>query len=140
MRDNRTFASALALGFGQPAGGLVGSNLVGVRLEVRLPRRSDSDAVAALFAAAYPERVGELARRDERVRRRVAADGARVVGYGSFWPGRDQRFRMDLTVAPEHRRRGIGGRLLGLLAGAAPAACAAGASPRPCACTGSFLT
>ena len=125
MRDNRTFASALALGFGQPAGGLVGSNLVGVRLEVRLPRRSDSAAVAALFAAAYPERVGELARRDERVRRRVAADGARVVGYGSFWPVRDRRFRMDLTVAPEQRRRGIGGRLLGLLAGAAQAAGAA---------------
>ena len=100
----------------------VGSNLVGVRLEVRLPRRSDSDAVAALFAAAYPARVDELARRDERVRRWVAADGARVVGYGSFWPVRDHRFRMDLAVAPEHRRRGIGGRLLGLLAGAAQAA------------------
>jgi len=106
----------------RPLGVKVGSNLVGVRLEVRLPRRSDSDAVAALFAAAYPARVDELARRDERVRRWVAADGARVVGSGSFWPVRDRRFRMDLTVAQEHRRRGIGGRLLGLLAGAAQAA------------------
>jgi GNAT superfamily N-acetyltransferase len=109
----------------RPLGVKVGSNLVGVRLEVRLPRRSDRDAVAALFAAAYPARVDELARRDERVRRWVAADGARVVGYGSFWPVRDHRFRMDLTVTAKHRRCGTGGRLLGLLAGAARAAGAA---------------
>jgi GNAT superfamily N-acetyltransferase len=94
-------------------------------LQVRLPRPSDREAVAALLAAAYPGRADEVAEWDDRVRRWVAADGAQVVGYGSFWPVRDHRFRMDLTVAPEHRRRGTGGWLLGLLAGAARAAGAA---------------
>jgi GNAT superfamily N-acetyltransferase len=76
----------------------------------------------ALLVGAYPERAGELAEWDDRVRRWVADDGARVVGYGSFWPVRDDRFRMDLAVVPEHRRRGIGGRLLGVLASAAESA------------------
>jgi mycothiol synthase len=92
---------------------------------IRLLWPADRDAVAALFAAAYPHRAGDLVWSDDRVRRWVAADGARVVGYGSFWPVRDRRFRMDLTVAPEHRRRGTGGELLGVLAGAARAAGAA---------------
>jgi len=96
-----------------------------VRLEVRRLWQSDREAVAALFAAELPERLAELARWDEPVRRWVAADGARVVGYGSFWPVRDHRFRMDMIVAPEQRRRGIGGRLLSLLAGSAEAAGAA---------------
>jgi GNAT superfamily N-acetyltransferase len=100
-------------------------NLIGLTLHIRPLRPADRDAVAALFAAASPERAGELARWDDRVCRWVAADGARIVGYGSFWPVRDHRFRMDLTVAPEHRRRGTGGWLLGLLAGAARAAGAA---------------
>jgi len=96
-----------------------------VRLQVRLSRRSDREAVAALLAAVYPGRAGEAAQLDDRARRWVAIDGARVVGYGSFWPVRDHRFRMDLAVAPEHQRRGIGGGLLGVLAGAAQAAGAA---------------
>ena len=91
-------------------------------MQVRLPRPSDREAVAALLAGAYPERAGESARWDDQVGRWVAADGARVVGYGSFWPVRLRQFRMDLAVAPEHRRRGIGGRLLGVLASAAEAA------------------
>jgi GNAT superfamily N-acetyltransferase len=78
-----------------------------------------------LLTAAGPGRADELAWRDDRVRRWVAAHDARVVGYGSFWPVRDHRFRMDLAVEPEHWRRGIGGRLLGVLAGAAQAAGAA---------------
>jgi len=91
-------------------------------VHIRPLRPADHEAVAVLFAAAYPERAGDLARWDDRVRRWVAADGARVVGYGSFWPVRDRRFRTDLTVAQEHRRRGTGGRLLSLLADAARAA------------------
>jgi GNAT superfamily N-acetyltransferase len=78
-----------------------------------------------MFAVAYPERAHDLAWRDDLVRRWVATDGARAVGYGSFWPVRDQRFRMDLTVAPEHRRRGIGGQLLDVLVGRTRAAGAA---------------
>ena len=97
-------------------------NLIGLTLHIRPLWPADRDAVVALFAAAYPERAGELAERDDRVRRWVAADGARVVGYGSFWQVRDHRFRMDLTVTAKHRRCGTGGRLLGLLAGAAQAA------------------
>ena len=91
-------------------------------MQVRLSRLSDREAVVALVAGAYPERAGEVARWDDRVRRWVAADGARVVGYCSFWLVRDHRFRMDLAVVAEHRRRGIGGRLLGVLASAAEAA------------------
>jgi GNAT superfamily N-acetyltransferase len=96
-----------------------------VIVQVRLPRPSDREAVVALLVGAYPERAGELARWDDQVWRWVAAEGARVVGCGSFWPVRLHRFRMDLAVVSERRRRGIGGRLLGVLASAAEAAGAA---------------
>jgi mycothiol synthase len=45
----------------------------------------------------------------------AAKQGEAIVGYGAIWPQRKGRFRLDLIVAPEQRRRGIGGLLLGRL-------------------------
>jgi GNAT superfamily N-acetyltransferase len=90
-------------------------NLIVLTLHIRPLQPADREVVAAMFAVAYPERADDLPWRDRRVRPWLATDGAYVVGYGSFWPVRDHRFRMDLTVAPEHRRRGTGGRMLDLL-------------------------
>jgi GNAT superfamily N-acetyltransferase len=97
-------------------------NLIVLTLHIRRLRPTDREVVAAMFAAAYPQRADDLAWRDERVQRWVATDDGRVVGYGSFWPVRDHRFRMDMAVAPELRRRGIGGQLLDVLVGRARAA------------------
>jgi len=87
------------------------------------------EAAAALFAAAHPERADEPAAwgapsEPAGPRRYVAVAGAagRVVGYGGLWPVRPRRFRIDLVVAPGHRRCGIGSRLLGRITGEAYAA------------------
>jgi GNAT superfamily N-acetyltransferase len=89
-------------------------------------------AAAALFAAAHPARADEPARWSALSgpagpRRYVAVTGAadQIVGYGGLWPARPGKFRIDLVVAPGHRRRGIGSQLLGRLTGEAHAAGAA---------------
>jgi GNAT superfamily N-acetyltransferase len=93
--------------------------------------RAHREAAAALFAAAYPDRADEPAGWDASsgpagTRRYVAVTGAgRIVGYGGLWPVRPGKFRIDLVVAPAHRRCGIGGRLLDRLTGAAHTAGAA---------------
>src|SRR5205085_4793749 len=38
--------------------------------------------------------------------------GEALVGYGSVWPQRRGRFRLDLLVDPMLRRRGIGSSML----------------------------
>src|SRR5215472_2820616 len=108
-----------------PAKQVMSGKLIVLTAHIRPLRPADREVVAAMFAVAYPERADDLAWQDDKIQRWVATDRARVVGYGSFWPVRDHRFRMDLTVAPEHRRRGTGGRLLDLLAGTARATGAA---------------
>ena len=82
-----------------------------------------------MFAAAFPERADESAGWDAASgpagpRRYVAVTGGaeRIVGYGGLWPVRPGKFRIDLVVAPGHRRCGIGGRLLDRLTGEARAA------------------
>jgi len=90
------------------------------------------EPAAALFAAAYPERADEPAgwgvpSGPAGPHRFVAVSGLaeRIVGYGGLWPVRRGKFRIDLVVAPGHRRNGIGSRLLGRLTGEARAAGAA---------------
>ena len=81
-----------------------------------------------MFAAAHPERADEPAEWGAPggpawPRRYVAVTGAeRIVGYGGLWPARPGKFRIDLVVAPGHRRCGIGSRLLDRLTGEAHAA------------------
>lgn len=73
-----------------------------------------------MFAATHPERAGEPAGWDGPggstmwLRRFVAVAGAaeRVVGYGAAWQVWRHKSRIDLAVAAEHRRCGIGGLLL----------------------------
>jgi len=98
---------------------------------IRTLARAHREAAAALFAAAHPERADEPAgwgapSGPAGPRRYVAVTGAaeRIVGYGGFWPVRPGKFRIDLVVAPGHRRCGIGSRLLDRLTGEAHAASA----------------
>ena len=105
-----------------PAKQVMSGKLIVLTAHIRPLRPADREVVAAMFAVAYPERADDLAWQDDKIQRWVATDRARVVGYGSFWPVRDHRFRMDLTVAPEHRRSGTGSQLLGVLVGRAHAA------------------
>jgi GNAT superfamily N-acetyltransferase len=87
---------------------------------IRPLRRAHRDSAAALFAETHPERAYETARWDEPgestmwLRRAVAVAGTpeRVVGYGALWQVWRHKFRIDLAVAAEHRRCGIGGLLL----------------------------
>jgi GNAT superfamily N-acetyltransferase len=81
--------------------------------------RAHREAAAALFAATYPERADEPAGWDAPSgptgpRRYIAVTGAaeRIVGYGGLWQVRPGKFRVDLVVAPDHRRCGIGSGLL----------------------------
>lgn len=41
-----------------------------------------------------------------------ASDPHSVIGYGAMWPQGEGRFRMDLIVAPDRRRQGVGSALL----------------------------
>jgi GNAT superfamily N-acetyltransferase len=79
----------------------------------------DYEPAAALFAVAYPDRAREADEWTSADRAApgqrlvaVAGDPERLVGYAAFWRVRDDRHRMDLVVAPDRRRRGIGGGLL----------------------------
>ena len=59
------------------------------------------------------------------VRRGGRRPGGAVIGYGAWWQVRPGKFRMDLLVAPQWRRKGAGSGLLGYVAGRAREAGAA---------------
>ena len=71
----------------------------------------DRRAVAALFALAGKEPASEISRRDSRVAV-VAGPLESVIGFGAWWRVRLDKFRIDLLVAQDARRRGIGTRVL----------------------------
>jgi GNAT superfamily N-acetyltransferase len=66
----------------------------------------DASRVRTLFAAAHPQRIGELARHATRW---VLGD---AVGYVALWCAHAETFRVELVVDGAHRRAGHGTRLL----------------------------
>ena len=81
-------------------------------------RAADHPSAGALFAAHLPSRADEPARWREEdakgsVTRWVAeSHSCDIAAYASLWCVKDDRYRLDLIVAADHRRRGLGGRLL----------------------------
>jgi GNAT superfamily N-acetyltransferase len=92
---------------------------------------ADRAAAADLILAEWPHRADEAAplRHGDYLPAapRWTAEGAsgRPVAYASLWRVAGDRFRMDLVVAPEWRRQGIGSRMMETLLGAAATASAA---------------
>lgn len=83
---------------------------------------TDGESVIELFLVAYPERAHEPATWArsaalERARRWVVTEGVggSVIGYVALWCVECNRYRMDLVIKPELRRRGCGSELLGWL-------------------------
>jgi GNAT superfamily N-acetyltransferase len=92
---------------------------------LRIFTPADYEAVIAVNRASYPdypESVEEWRHWDESwdstkyfKQRLIAVDGARVVGWGQLnhmqWQFLADKYRLDVTVHPEHRRRGHGSGL-----------------------------
>ena len=87
---------------------------------VRPVSLGDHSAVAALFASAGLRPVSTVSPHGCCV---ATAGGApeRVIGFGAQWHVRLDKFRMDLLVAPDWRRQGVGTHLLSHLV--KPSAC-----------------
>lgn len=85
-------------------------------LVLRDARPSDLPFVLAIERASFPVPWSDRAfrallhRSDARVI--VADDGGDVLGYAAVWFAEDEGELGDLAVAPDHRRRGVGRRLL----------------------------
>jgi len=82
-----------------------------------LERRNESFA-SDLFVATYPARRHEVASwaGDAAVRHWIVdGDNGAPCGYAALWPVRPGRWRMDLIVAPDRRRRGLGAAALAVL-------------------------
>lgn len=99
---------------------------------IRAIQPHDYESAMALFIAAYPERAREtntwaLAEQQEAARRWVVTDetSKQVLGYGAIWRVRPGKFRMDLIVHLDWRRRGIGTHILNQLVEGASSAGAA---------------
>ena len=94
----------------------------GVLIRSLSPR--DHEAVADLFAFAGRSPADAL-HEPSRCVTAVAGPLEKVIGAGYWWHVRLEKFRMDLLVAPEWRRRGVGSGLLGHVVSEARAAGAA---------------
>jgi GNAT superfamily N-acetyltransferase len=70
----------------------------------------DHLALAALLASADMHPMGMVSSRDCCVA--TLGSPERVIGYGAWWHVRLDKFRMDLLVAEEWRRQGVGSHLL----------------------------
>lgn len=86
---------------------------------IRTIQPQDYESAMALFVASYPDRTREtntwaLAEQEEAARRWVVTDEMpeRVIGYSSIWRVRPGKFRLDLIIHPDWRRRSIGTQLL----------------------------
>lgn len=83
--------------------------------DYRISEPVSDEALNALMGEAWPDH----ARMDPEVLRRYSAgwvcgyDGERLVGFVNVaWDGATHCFLLDTTVAPSHRRRGIGAALV----------------------------
>jgi len=81
-------------------------------VRVRAFSPGDRGAVAALFASAGRQPANEISRRDCCVAV-VAGLPEHVIGFGAWWRVGLDKFRMDLLVAQDARRQGVGTTLLG---------------------------
>lgn len=94
-------------------------------MEIVTARREDIPAVAAMEAENFP--LGPDAAALERMRTGggcvilCAWEGAALLGFGYFQYVMDEGYMGDLAVAPDSRRRGVGGALLAALLGEAKA-------------------
>src|SRR5688500_2701578 len=79
---------------------------------IRSARADDHPRAAALFAAYLPDRADEPERwRDEDAKGSVTrwvgeTDTGDLAAYAALWCVKDDRYRLDLIVATDHRRRG----------------------------------
>jgi len=81
-------------------------------VRVRPYSPGDREAVAALFASSGKQPAHPITRGACCVAV-IAGQPARVIGFGAWWRVRLDKFRLDLLVAADARRRGIGTSLLG---------------------------
>lgn len=80
-----------------------------VRVRALLPE--DHEPVTALLASAG-RNLTDAVSRSGSCAAVVAVPPGQVIGFGTWWHVRLAKFRMDLFVAPQSRRRGVGSRLL----------------------------
>jgi GNAT superfamily N-acetyltransferase len=66
----------------------------------------------AVFAAAYPYRATEFPAHGWVVLDEDAWVDDEAIGYGTAWRVHASKFRIDVIIAPEHRRHGYGSQLL----------------------------
>jgi ribosomal-protein-alanine N-acetyltransferase len=88
-----------------------------LKLEIAAMRVEDIPAVHAVERASFPVPWPAYAFRQELETNRlarylVARAGGEVVAYGGIWMMVDEAHVTTFAVLPEHRRGGIGGRLL----------------------------
>jgi GNAT superfamily N-acetyltransferase len=91
---------------------------------VRVAEPADHPAVAALLASAG-QRPPDAPWPPGLCVAVAAGPAGFIIGYGGWWQVRPGKFRMDLLVAPQWRRKGAGSGLLGYAAGRARKAGAA---------------
>src|SRR4029079_3607606 len=91
--------------------------------ELAAPDVADAGRV---LGGAYPQRAHQVRSlptpaAHERPRRwvAVAPAAATVAGYAALWHVRQQKYRCDVVVDPEWRRRGAGTRLFDVMLGEA---------------------
>ena len=108
------------------------------RIVIRPFADADRAFAANLIEAEWPHRASEaIPLRDgdylHDAPRWTAEDASgRPVAYASLWRVVGDRFRLDLVVMPEWRKRGIGGAMLETIVGAAESARAATLQARAC--------
>ncbi len=90
---------------------------------IRPLQPADYPAAAALFTTTEPQHhasaaawrnADQQASAEHRTVRysALAGEPPQLVGYGAFWRVREDKYRLELIVAPGWRRHGIGGRLM----------------------------
>jgi len=84
-------------------------------MEIRVRPSVTDEELNALFAVSWPdhERVAFAAVHARSLAYVCAYAGGQLIGYVNLaWDGRFHAFLLDTTVHPDHRRQGIGKRLV----------------------------